>query len=183
MTRTGINVVPLRSITGEYKFNEVFLDDVPLQRADAIGPIGQGWRALVGAMGRERMALGGSAITLLRQLEELADAVGTSRRTDPVFRQRWARAWTRASTLRYTWLRIVSAGESTSPRMSMLKLEASELQQSVAALAVESLGSAAEPRWHHRYLDARGVTIAGGTSEMQRDIIAERVLGLPRRAR
>jgi len=189
MDRPGVQVRPIRQLDGESKFNEVFLDDVRLEASDVLGEVGQGWRVAMSILGRERRMLGSLAIGLGAALLDLR-AIAEKRSADEaVFRQDWARLWSRVQLLRWTWFRLLSGGDeaatATDPRMSILKLTSSTLQQDVAALARDLLGAdfaagAAGERWRHAFLAAHGATIAGGTSEVQRNILGERVLGLPR---
>ena len=103
------------------------------------------------------------------------------------FRRRWAELWSLVQLLRWTWFRLLSSAKdsATDPRMSVLKLTSSELQQEVAGFGADVLGrdflvgGAGEP-WRHAFLASHGATLAGGTSEVQRNILGERVLGLPR---
>ena len=148
---------------------------------------GGGWLVALSVLGRERRMLGAVAIGLgaaLTDIRQLADERGVA---DAVFRARWAVLWGRVQLLRWTWFRLLSGrGDSaTDPRMSVLKLVSSEAQQQVARLAADVLGpdyvSGPEAeRWRHAVLASYGATIAGGTSEIQRNILAERVLQLPR---
>jgi alkylation response protein AidB-like acyl-CoA dehydrogenase len=193
MDRSGIEVRPLRQMDEESKFSEVHLHNVPLRPDDVLGVPGQGWAIAGDVLGRERSGIGAHAVTLLRALEGLrAEAESRGVMDTAVFRQRWAAAWSRVRLLRVSWLReVTSAAGTDSPLRSVLKLEATQLQQAVAQLAQDVFGLGlvvAEPggpaaragSWTQAVLTARGVTIAGGTSEIQRNIIAERVLGLPR---
>jgi alkylation response protein AidB-like acyl-CoA dehydrogenase len=185
MDRPGIDVRPIRQIDGERKFNEVFLDDVRVERSDVLGAIGDGWRVALSTLGQERLLLGAQAVGLAANLEAIPlQALPAA--TREVVRQRWAELWCRVKLLRVTWLRFIGEGRTgTDPYMSILKLVASELHQEVAALHVDALGInalAGEGSREQRMalLATRGATIAGGTSEIQRNIIAERALGLPR---
>jgi alkylation response protein AidB-like acyl-CoA dehydrogenase len=193
MDRPGIDVRPLRQMDEESKFSEVHLTDVELTPEDVLGRPNEGWAIAGDVLGRERSGIGAHAVTLLRALEVLrAEARSRGITDNPVFRQRWVAAWSRVRLLRNSWLRELTAtAGSDNPLRSLLKLEATQLQQAVAQLAQDTFGMSlvASARdgsattagsWAQAVLTARGVTIAGGTSEIQRNIISERVLGLPR---
>ena len=193
MDRSGIEVRPLRQMDEESKFSEVFLREVELTTKDVLGRPGEGWAIAGDVLGRERSGIGAHAVTLLRALENLrSEAVSLNLTESPIFRQRFAAAWCRVRLLRVSWLReLTSTSGSDNPLRSVLKLEATQLQQAVAQLAQDVLGMslvaadhqgsvASSGSWPQAVLTARGVTIAGGTSEIQRNIISERVLGLPR---
>ena len=186
MDRPGVTVRPIRQMDGEAKFNEVFLDGVRVTEADVLGEVGGGWAVALSVLGRERRMLGAVAIGLGAGLAEIRRIAEDQGRADAVFRARWAALWGRVQLLRWTWFRYLSESDGTvDPRTSVLKLVSSELQQSVAQLARDGLGPAwaVEPQWEswrHQFLASHGATIAGGTSEIQRTILGERVLGLPR---
>ena len=187
MDRSGIEVRPIRQMDGEAKFNEVFLDDVRVGPEDVLGEVGRGWAVALSILGRERRMLGSVAIGLTTALMELRKTVEARGDASDVFRQRWAGLYGRVQSLRWTWFRLLSstADSATDPRMSILKLASSELQQSVARLAGDTLGLdfAVGPDgegWRQAFLASHGATLAGGTSEIQRGILGDRVLGLPR---
>ena len=187
MDRPGVTVRPIRQMDGEAKFNEVFLDGVRVTEADVLGEVGGGWAVALSVLGRERRMLGAVAIGLGAGLAEIRRIAEDQGRADAVFRARWAALWGRVQLLRWTWFRLLSddRGPATDPRMSVLKLTSSELQQQVAALAADVWGpafvsGADSESWRHRFLAAHGATIAGGTSEIQRSILGDRVLRLPR---
>jgi len=187
MDRPGIEVRPIRQLDGEQKFNEVFLTDVPVERKDLLGEPGNGWRVALSVLGNERTMLGSQAIGLeisLRRLREQAETAGLA---DALFRERWIALHNRVQLLRWTWFRYLSEPDPArfAGRISVLKLVSSELHQQVANLARLTFGpswsgDAEHEGWRHQLLISLGATIAGGTSEIQRNILAERVLGLPR---
>jgi len=188
MDRPGIDVRPITQMDGEAKFNEVFLDDVEVHRTDVLGEVGQGWSVALSILGRERRMLGSLAIGLSAALVNLRETVEGIGRDDAGFRSSWGALYARVQALRWTWFRLLSSTTDalTDPRMSILKLASSELQQAVARLALDVLddgGRATEDEvghWQGAFLASHGATLAGGTSEIQRGILAERVLGLPR---
>ncbi len=186
MDRDGIEIRPIRQLDGERKFNEVYLTDVRVGPEDLIGAQGDGWKVGLSVLGSERRMLGSIAIGLDAALRSLRGDVEKQGRSDAAFRERWVGLHTRVQLLRWTWFRYLSESDGTvDPRTSVLKLVSSELQQSVAQLARDGLGPswAVDPQWaswRHQFLASHGATIAGGTSEIQRTILGERVLGLPR---
>jgi len=188
MDRPGIEVRPLRQMDHEAKFSEVHLQDVEVGPDDVLGAPGQGWAIAADVLGRERSGIGVHAVTMQRTLEELrSEATARGLTDDRLFRQRWSALWARVRLLRVSWLReVTSSVGAANPLRSVLKLEATTLQQAVAQLADDVFGAElvagddVTQGWSQSVLTARGVTIAGGTSEIQRNVIAEKVLGLPR---
>ena len=189
MERPGITVRPLVQMDGEYKFNEVFLDELPLTPDDVLGGVGDGWRIAVSMLGRERLTLGAHAVGYRRMLTELRTLAVDRERDDQLFRHRWAGLSARVFLLRATWMRALSGdADPQGPIMAILKVLSTELQRDLSLLSQDVLGPALiageEPSpWTARLLVAPGARLAGGTSEVQRNIIAERVLGLPREPR
>lgn len=201
MKSPGITIKPLRQMTGESHFNEVFMDDLRVPRENLIGKINDGWRVANTTLANER---GTGALALLvrfgtqfRELVELAKRAARGSRpaaADPVVRQRLAECYIDLQRLRYNVYRGFSAiikGGSPGPEGSIQKLVWSELSQRMQEFAIELQGPGAqlafrEPHamaggYHQRmFLRSRADTIYAGTSEIQRNIIAQRVLGLPR---
>ena len=201
MHSPGVTVRPLRQISGDEDFNEVFFEDVRVPRANAIGEIDRGWDIAITTLMHERQTL-----TFSRQLQSkvaLQDLLALARRfpsperpasREPVLRQKLVAAVIDSHAMRYTSLRNLTRalrGDSPGPEGSIEKLFWSEMYQRQLETALELLGPHAQlmegsPRvvsdgvWPHLFLDSRGRTIAAGSSEIQRNIIAERVLGLPR---
>jgi alkylation response protein AidB-like acyl-CoA dehydrogenase len=190
----GIDVRPLRQMTGDAEFNEVFLQDVRVPVANRLGDEGAGWTIVRSALIDER-----SSLTVAIRVDRiLADVVATVRHAglagDPLWRQRVAALAVDCEIVRHANLRNLSDqlhGRLNPGLASALKLFASELNQRLteaghaalgAAGALFPGGSAAPERdaWSYRMLYDRALTIAGGTSEVQRGVIAQRVLGLPR---
>jgi alkylation response protein AidB-like acyl-CoA dehydrogenase len=200
MRSPGIRVRPLREMTGEAWFNEVHFDGVRVPGANLVGELGRGWDVVRTTLSVERGTSAQHARLLadverLLELARRAPRGGGRAADDPRLRQRLAQLATEARILRTTAWRNALALQRTGrpgPEGSTLKLAASELEQRVKEAAVEILGPAGllcagdprapeEGRWCHELLWSRAATIYAGTSEIQRDIIAQRVLGLPRR--
>ncbi len=201
MKSPGITVKPLRQITGESHFNEVFMDDLRVPRENLIGKLNDGWHVANTTLANER---GTGALALLvrfgTQFQEVVDVAHSARRNgraaveDPIVRQRLAEFFIDLQRLKYNVYRGFSAivkGGSPGPEGSVQKLLWSELSQRMQEFAVELQGPGAqlafkEPHamvggYHQRmFLRSRADTIYAGTSEIQRNIIAQRVLGLPR---
>jgi alkylation response protein AidB-like acyl-CoA dehydrogenase len=189
----GVEVRPLRQITGHAEFNEIFFTDVQVAKENLLGEVGDGWQVAMTTLLHERGTLGFAlAATLdaaVRKLVALAKERGV---TDPVLHDRIAREWIELQAIRYTNLRSLTALVKTGipgPEGSVSKLVWSENNQRLTKLALEILGShatltdgsgVADGYWQYQQLRSRGNTIEAGTSEILRNIVAERVLGLPR---
>ena len=193
MRTPGITVRPLVQMTGNAGFNEVFFEDVRVPRANLVGEKNRGWDVAITTLMFERAGLG-TDLRFEGVLESLvAAARHVGRLGDPVVRQQIAQFHIEAAAVRYGgWRQLTRRlrGQPPGPEGSLAKLVGSELNLRIAQWAVGLLGAhaqiatneAGEPpgHWLARELMARAHTIAGGTSEIQRNIIAERVLGLPR---
>lgn len=187
LDRAGIDIRPIVQMDGEAKFNEVFLSDVELRPGDLLGELNRGWTVALSILGRERRMLGSLAIGLGGSLLELRELVEKRGSADAEFRHQWTALWIRVQLLRWTWFRLLSSSGNAQgdPAMSILKLTSSELTQSVASLAADVLdldfvAGEEAAGWRQSFLAAHGATLAGGTSEVQRNILGERVLGLER---
>jgi alkylation response protein AidB-like acyl-CoA dehydrogenase len=196
MTTPGIEVRPLRQMTGESHFSEVFLTDVAIPASAVLGgpgEVGNGWRAAVHTLANERAMIGGSqSMTDVEPVIELARRVGAL--DDPVVRQELAAAHIRMRIIAFLGFRArtaISQGRAPGPETSVVKLAFSEHFSRLASLAKALQGAtgmlddagdgSALLTW--RFLFSPSTAIAGGTSEVQRSIIGERVLGLPREER
>lgn len=188
MDAAGVIVRPLKQIDAESKFNEVFLDGVELPEDALIGEVGQGWKVAILTLGRERLSLGAQAIGMFGRHRSLVEAAARLGRLDPATRRSLTKLWTRIWLLRYTWQRAIAGGDLNSPEFSVLKLMASETDRDLGDMATDVLGTDAcvspdqEPLVR-AMLVGRAQTILGGTSEIQRNILGERVLGLPKEPR
>jgi alkylation response protein AidB-like acyl-CoA dehydrogenase len=192
MNVPGITVRPLRQITGRSDFNELFLDEVRISDTLRLGAVNDGWRVANGVLGFER-----ATTRLYRQarfmhewraLIALAKRRMPKRLDDSGIRRRIAAVFVELEIVRYGNLKVVSRvgqGHNIGPEASLQKLAWSEAHQKLAALAVDLLGedfisSEEAAPFRHIYLQSRAETIFAGTSEIQRNIIADRVLSLPR---
>jgi alkylation response protein AidB-like acyl-CoA dehydrogenase len=194
MKSPGVEVVPIRQITGKTHFSELFLESVRIPLDNVVGEIGGGWTVAKSTLSAERSGLAG-VVELERNLARLSKmAERAGRVDDPVVRQRLAQLQIEKEVLKYTGYRVLTAqmrGAPPGPESSFGKLAASELRKKIMETAMELLGphavvgrkdpSAADRgRWPGLYLDARAYSIGGGTSEVMRNLIAERTLGLPK---
>ncbi|MFI5394266.1 MAG: acyl-CoA dehydrogenase family protein [Candidatus Binatia bacterium] len=194
MRLPGVSVVPTRQITGRSHFSELFLDNVRIPRAHLVGELNKGWEIAKATLAFERSGLAG-VVELERNMSRLRTLAATAGRLrDPIVRQRLAQLEIEKGALKYTGYRALTEqlrGQPPGPASTIGKLAASELRQRMMDAAMEIEGPYAvlgrgnaraldRGRWQGLYLDARAYTIGGGTSEVMRNIIAERVLGLPK---
>ena len=182
----GVQIRPLREITGESLFNEVFLDDVFVPDGDVVGEVNQGWAVARATLGNERVSIGGARDRHMSALE-LVRLHGSCAAGDPGLAREAGQLIAEEVAADLISLRQVEravAGAGPSAEGSLTKLLAAEQLQRVTelGLSITSLGSVtgAEPDLTSNYLLGRALTIAGGTSEVSRNVIAERILGLPR---
>jgi len=192
MHAPGVEVRPLRQITGEAEFNEIFLSGVEVPLDNVIGDVGGGWDVAMTTLLHERGTLGFALVARLEVQVRKLIALAADRGATSIQREAIAREWIHFQALRVTAYRSLSALERTGipgPEGSILKLQWSEANQRVTKLALELLGPDAQLRppnapyggyWTTQQLRSRGNTIEAGTSEVLRNILAERVLGLPR---
>ena len=196
MDLPGIEVRPITEMTGGQTFNEVFLTDVRLPAGSVVGEVGRGWELAKVTLGNERVSLSsGGALWGMgptgRDLLDLVRAAGGT--DDPHLRQQLAKVHTTEELLRLIRLRTVSAavrGQEQGPEASIRKILADEHGQAIMAIGRDLAGAAgmlataappggADDVWHHGFLFAPALTIGGGTGAVQRNILGERVLGLP----
>jgi alkylation response protein AidB-like acyl-CoA dehydrogenase len=195
MDADGVTVRPLRQITRDAEFCEVFMDDVVIDDSKRLGPVDEGWRVATSVLMNERSSVSGTGAALPgtvtgRSVEALITRHAPVK--DPALRERLVQAYIEDRLVRFTNQRAAArrrSGQPSGPEGSISKLFFSEHTQRLQNLAVdlEGLGGQAwraEDGWSQRtawsFLRVRSKTIAGGTSEIQRNILGERILGLPK---
>jgi alkylation response protein AidB-like acyl-CoA dehydrogenase len=201
MKSPGVDVRPLRQMTGESEFSEIFFHDVRVPAANVLGKVNDGWNVAISTLAHERGAYGARLHLLFKRnidrLIELSHSVqrnGSPAAKDPLIRQKLAQCYAEIEIMRLNQLRACSRMAATGvpgPEGSILKIFWSELNQRVQQIAQELLGPYGQLLgadrhaidhgiWSYGYLRTRGNTIEAGTSEIQRNIIGHFVLGLPR---
>lgn len=196
MRQAGVTVRPIEQLTGTSEFNEVFFDEAATDAANILGAPGDGWKIAMALLGFERgVSTLGQQMLFHNELEEIiriARANGAAR--DPLLRQRIAEAWGGLRILRYNSLRMLSGAQDGSLRREAMiyKLCWAEWHVALGKLAMDVLGPDAElldcapyqlGRLQSMFLFSRADSIYGGSNEIQRNIIAERALGMPREPR
>jgi alkylation response protein AidB-like acyl-CoA dehydrogenase len=195
MHSPGISIRPLLQMTGDRGFNEVFFDSVRVPKKNIVGERNNGWLVAMTSLMYERRAPDMTSVVdkLLRIVASMK-AGGSNAWRDSSVRQKLMRLRSEAEAIRLTGLRQLTQqlkGRPPGPEGSILKLGFSELNVRLNNFAMELLGpygqieyqaarAIDDGRWSYRMLAARGLTIAAGTSEIQKNIIGERILGLPR---
>ncbi len=196
----GIERRPIRDIAGEEMFNEVFFTDARIPATSRLGEEGQGWIVAMGTLGHERVGIAGQVSILAADLDAMiqtARSVNPAVLDEPEIRERVARVYTQiqlAKLLGYRALSKVLKGEKNWPEVPFAKLQWSYLSQSLAELAVDMFGplgalarggpdAVDRGRWARLYSFQRYSTIAGGSTEVQKNIIADRAIQLPGMAR
>jgi alkylation response protein AidB-like acyl-CoA dehydrogenase len=195
MKAPGVTVRPLRQMSGAAEFNEVFFDDVVIPDSERLGDIGDGWRVALTTLMSERLSLGGGgtdigagADTVAAHVAAHLDDLDEGRQA--LVRQQLGRAYVDSLANRYTGYRLlskISKGELPGPEASAGKLSGTQVARDLADLAVRVLGDDAAYAvaadgthgWQDLQAGLPGMAIAGGTNEVLRNIIGERVLGLP----
>jgi alkylation response protein AidB-like acyl-CoA dehydrogenase len=201
MEQDGVQVRPLVQITGEGEFNEIFMEEARIPEENVIGGVGEGWTVAITTLMNERAGIAFSSIVglqkSLRRLAELAQRTrldGGSAAEDPYYRQRLAQLYIEAETMRlnaYRGLTKTMESGMPGPEGSLDKWQWADINQGISELALDiegayaplSAGSehaVAEGGWQYEFLRSRANSIEGGTTEILKNIIAERVLGLPR---
>ncbi|MGH2811746.1 MAG: acyl-CoA dehydrogenase family protein, partial [Actinomycetota bacterium] len=203
MSRPGIEVRPIRQISGESDFCEIFFTDCRVPADWVVGEIGDGWTVGISTLLNERVALSAGAGTAVISVQGMERLIKLAQRTsrnggraadDPQIRQRIADVYIASLANKLTAYRVLTAqfkGRTPGPEASVLKLSGDLWTQRLSDLAAEILGPKILPMkgsdlaeddgaWATGVLWNRALTIGGGTSEIQKNIIAERVLGLPK---
>jgi len=189
MHSPGVEVRPLRQLTGQAEFNEIFFTDVQVPVENVLGPIGEGWAVAMTTLLHERGTLGFALTGVLDVSVRKLIALARERNVDdPLLLDRIAEEWIELQALKFTNYRALTSLMKTGipgPEGSISKLHWSESNQRLTKLALELLGEDAQVidgdgEWQYQQLRSRGNTIEAGTSEVLRSIVAERVLGLPR---
>jgi alkylation response protein AidB-like acyl-CoA dehydrogenase len=204
MRQAGITVRPIRQLTGTSEFNEVFFDQARTRRDMVVGEVGDGWRVAMATLAIERgVSTLGQQVGYQRELDALiAEARRTGAARDPLLRDRLARAWIGLQAMREQVLAMLSSdavpawgttpGSPAGSAASVVKLLWSRWHRDLGELAMDIMGPASMlaegppydlSEWQRLYLFSRADTIYGGSAEIQRGIIADRTLGLPRQAR
>ncbi len=201
MQSPGVTVKPLRQMTGGAEFNEVFFENVRVPKTQLVGNLNEGWRIAMTTLTHERgSASFGTQVTIRNRLDTIIELAKTVRRNgkplsaDPIFRQKLADAYIRVDVMRLNNYRTISSqlrGREPGPEASLEKLYWSEAHQKMQEVGQELLGVHAQltptsPYYptsvdlQYLFLFSRAETIFSGTSEIQKNIIGERVLGLPK---
>jgi alkylation response protein AidB-like acyl-CoA dehydrogenase len=201
MHAPGVTVKPLKQITGDAEFNEVYFDNVRIHESQILGGLNNGWAVGLTTLMYERLALGfGLQVRLRIALDGLVDLArrssknGTPATKDPVTRQKLAQLWIDTEVFKYTGARAITKllkGELPGPEASTGKMMWVEGHQRLQEMAMELEGPYSQLTkgsrwavenglWQYGFLRSRANSIEGGTTEIQRNIIGERVLGLPK---
>jgi alkylation response protein AidB-like acyl-CoA dehydrogenase len=201
MHAPGVTVKPLKQITGDAEFNEVYFDNVRIHESQILGGLNNGWAVGLTTLMYERLALGfGLQVRLRIALDGLVDLArrssknGTPATKDPVTRQKLAQLWIDTEVFKYTGARAITKllkGELPGPEASTGKMMWVEGHQRLQEMAMELEGPYAQLTkgsrwavenglWQYGFLRSRANSIEGGTTEIQKNIIGERVLGLPK---
>jgi alkylation response protein AidB-like acyl-CoA dehydrogenase len=194
MKSAGIDVRPLKTMVGTASFNEVFFEDVRVARENLIGKRGQGWEIGTTTLVHERNMLGRShqTETMLRNCGDVLRDTGAI--DEPVFRDRWMDLEARVLAMRYHGLRLLTdrlKRRSSGVAGLITKLNGCQLNHEICLLAIDALGSRGllrhgskhvrdDGQWQGQYMFTLGLIIGGGTAQIQKNIIAERGLGMPR---
>jgi alkylation response protein AidB-like acyl-CoA dehydrogenase len=199
MRSPGVTVKPLRQITGDAEFNEIFFEDVRVPKENLLGPLNQGWQVLVSTLMHERFGIsetiGGSEVILAQMIElgKLLEYNGGMAADNHDIRQHIAQFAIEVTAKKYNGLRALTKrlkGQQPGAESSIGKLVSTELSQRMTKFAARLLGSYATLErhspfapagdWMRRMLSVEALTIAGGTSAVQKNMVGERILQLPK---
>ena len=191
MTLPGVEVRPLTTITGETEFNEIFFTDVRVPATSMLGPENEGWRVAMTTLAYERGTVANLHLMLRTKISKLLEEAkrapvgrGRTAAQDPVLRQKLARVYLEGELLKLVSERAISGaihGRALGPESSIAKLLWSEAEQHTGEVAGDVLGGQANSgSWGRDRVYMRALTIAGGTTQINKGILATRVLGLPR---
>lgn len=202
MEQEGVEAKPLVQITGEGEFNEVFINEARIPDENVVGGVGNGWTVAITTLMNERAGLAFGAIAQIHNslgklaalAQEVREEGGTSAAEDAYFRQRIAQLFIEAETMRlnaYRGLTKTMESGIPGPEGSLGKWQWADINQDLTELALEiegawaplgrgSEGAVANGAWQYNFLRSRANSIEGGTTDILKNIIAERVLGLPR---
>jgi alkylation response protein AidB-like acyl-CoA dehydrogenase len=198
MELPGIEVQVIRDITGGELFCEVTFDDVRVPLGDRLGDENSGWQVAMGTLGHERVGTAGLSVSMRIELDTLIETArehNPGALEDPVMRDRIARLWTQLELTRLLNARALSKilkGQPNWPEVPLAKLQWSHLSQTIAELGVDVLGPVGvlakggpdavdKGHWAHNYVWQRYTSIGAGTTEVQKNIIADRAIKMPRR--
>jgi acyl-CoA dehydrogenase len=196
MESPGIEIRPIKQINGGRSFNEVFFSDVRIPHETVVGKVDDGWRGAITTLMNERASIGSGAggvgVKDLLRLARTTDWEGRPALDDPSVRERIADFYVKSKGLEYTGYRTLTAlsrGQTPGPESSIGKLVGAPLRQEMASFAMDLEGilgslyasedAPDDAAWQRSWLAAPGLRLAGGTDEILRNIVAERVLGLP----
>jgi alkylation response protein AidB-like acyl-CoA dehydrogenase len=199
MDSPGIEVRPLKTMTGHAEFNEVFFTDVRVPKTSIVGERGQGWQVANATLKHERGMLGdpnvaGTRLNAIVQLMQEESVDGSTLMQNPLLRDRLLQLQSRVLAMQFNGLRLLTAqlqGSDAGIARLIVKLQGCELNHQLAALAIDALGELGilyhdSPRlrsrgsWQRAYMFDLGLIIGGGTAQIQKNIISERGLGMPR---
>lgn len=198
MHQEGVETRPIRSIDGNSEFNEMFFNNAVVYDEDIVGGLNQGWKASLTLLSNERVGVARQTFRLQKTLEELVDMAKTLKKNgrplidDPLVRQKLAEFRVKSKASLFTYYRHLTNTIRTGrpgPESSIDKLFSSELVQEMLSFALSLQGAEnvlwkedalLDPHWQEDYLHSFAHTIAGGTTEIQKNIVAERILGLPK---
>jgi len=194
MKDPAVEVRPLRQMTGGAAFNEVFIDELHVPDSHRMGDVDEGWGVALTTLMNERASIGGGGVgggsmPATKRLFDMAEHLGCA--DDPIIRQRLMDIWVRSQASRYTNLRAMAklrAGQTPGPELSIAKMALTQNMMAVSSLLGDILGPKLVAdtgewgtyAWSEFVLGVPGMRIAGGTDEVLRNIVGERVLGLPK---